>query len=170
MQAVAAALHDFGHWCRSRRRSMPPAILPRSRWSFCRAFPGGFAGGVCWCLSAGGRLPGLLSFHGIFSRKKRRKIPALFGLAFSGAADSLRHVERGAGGPACIRSGAVQLSGGRGPPAGSGSRCRSGGAVRLPGPAEKPPSFPAKISSDFSGEVFYARGLSLDSWYINAPL
>lgn len=27
-----------------------------------------------------------------------------------------------------------------------------------------------KISSDFSGEVFYARGLSLDSWYINAPL
>lgn len=27
-----------------------------------------------------------------------------------------------------------------------------------------------KISSDFSGEVFYARGLSLVSWYINAPL
>ena len=27
-----------------------------------------------------------------------------------------------------------------------------------------------KISSDFPGEVFYARGLSLDSWYINAPL
>lgn len=28
----------------------------------------------------------------------------------------------------------------------------------------------AKISSDFSGEVFYAPGLSLVSWYINAPL
>ena len=27
-----------------------------------------------------------------------------------------------------------------------------------------------KISSDFSGEVFYARGLSPDSWYINTPL
>ena len=28
----------------------------------------------------------------------------------------------------------------------------------------------AKISSSFSGEVFYAPGLSLASWYINAPL
>ena len=28
----------------------------------------------------------------------------------------------------------------------------------------------AKISSDFSGEVFYAHGLSLVTWYINAPL
>lgn len=28
----------------------------------------------------------------------------------------------------------------------------------------------AKISSDFSGEGFYARGLSLAFWYINAPL
>ena len=27
-----------------------------------------------------------------------------------------------------------------------------------------------KISSDFPGEVFYAHGLSLVSWYINAPL
>ena len=29
---------------------------------------------------------------------------------------------------------------------------------------------PAKISSDFPDEGFYARGLSSDSWYINAPL
>ena len=43
-------------------------------------------------LPAGGCLSGLLFlhgfFHGNFSRKKRRKISALFGLSFSGAAVS----------------------------------------------------------------------------------
>ena len=46
----------------------------------------------------------------------------------------------------------------------------------VPGPAPAPAwpplpvQRPAKISSDFPDEGFYARGLSSDSWYINAPL
>ena len=88
-------------------------------------------------------------------------------------------------------------SGGRGPPAGSGPCCRSRSGVVLlwrgAGPlvgavlwcrsgsrsgaaiSESNRDFSApytgpKISSDFPGEVFYAHGLSLVSWYINAPL
>ena len=97
-------------------------------------------------------------------------------------------------GPSLAR---CRSSGGRGPPAGSGPCCRSRSGVVLlwrgAGPlvgavlwcrsgsrsgaaiSESNRDFSApytgpKISSDFSGEVFYARGLSLDSWYINAPL
>ena len=49
--------------------------------------------------------------------------------------------------------------------------CRSAGAGRRHGTRhEKSRENAAKISSDFSGEVFYAHGLSLVTWYINAPL
>ena len=52
------------------------------------------------------------------------------------------------------------------------SCCRSSPARPFPKATAifPPPYTGPKISSDFSGEVFYARGLSLDSWYINAPL
>lgn len=59
-----------------------------------------------------------------------------------------------------------------GPPAGRLPPVPVQYAPRLHGwpPCRRSCRRPPKISSDFSGEVFYAPGLSLASWYINAPL
>ena len=47
---------------------------------------------------------------------------------------------------------------------------RSGAAISESNRDFSAPYTVPKISSDFSGEVFYAHGLSLAFWYINAPL
>ena len=77
--------------------------------------------------------------------------------------------------PCCrSRSCVVLLRRGAGPPVGAVLWCqsgsRSGAAISESNRDFSAPYTGPKISSDFSGEVFYAHGLSLDSWYINAPL
>lgn len=77
-------------------------------------------------------------------------------------------------GPCCrSRSVVVLLLRGVGPPVGTVLCCqfgpRSGAAISQSNRDFSAPYTGPKISSDFSGEVFYARGLSLVSWYINAP-
>jgi len=87
LQAVAAVLHDSGHFAPVLLPEYAPAILPRSRWSFSPVF----LPDVLPVWPAGGCLLGLLFlrgfFHGNFSRKKAPEKSALFwAVDFSGAA------------------------------------------------------------------------------------
>lgn len=141
---------------------MPPAILSRSRWSFSPVF----SWRLCRCCLLAAVCPACCFctdfFTGIFHEKSAGKFRPCLGCRFPALPFPLTHrAGRRRSGLHPVRRGAAPA--GRGPPAGSGV------CSRLPGPGKNPPSIPAKISSDFSGEVFYARGLSLVSWYINAP-
>lgn len=134
-------------FCRFHRRGTgghrwPPRRLARSRWwsVFLKATPGDFLA-LASCLLA--RFGGQRSTP---SATERPTEPP------TENAEKTRRIFR----PSC-RTVPAGPDPGRAP------------APRWP-PCRRSYRRPPKISSDFPGEVFYAPGLSLDSWYINAPL
>lgn len=164
----ASCLAEFGAPVFNRRFNPPGNSSPASPLAPVRSWPGAGAGRLrLWSSGAG--------------RRRGPSPPCCRSGPPAGSAPRPARSFSRAGPPAVpVRRGSVR-SAGPGPAlARSWPPVRRGPPVPLPvhsGAAisESNRDFSApytgpKISSDFSGEVFYARGLSLDSWYINAPL
>ncbi|WP_161843692.1 hypothetical protein [Pseudoflavonifractor sp. 524-17] len=127
----------------------PGDSLPLPLEFFAGLFLWGFAGGACWLVSDWSAVSARIFSREFFTKKAPENFGPLWAVVFRRCCFH-RRGELAAGGPAPgpLPRRSAFFHGDR---------------------AEYRPHFAAKISSDFSGEVFYARGQGLVSWYINAP-